>query len=127
MKRFALILSAFLVLGCVGRPDIREKFVCPDQWVVDDPLGCGGHGIECEKCKPANDGCDSLVEKPKVTGACGFSKCHQNTTYVGSIKSDVYHVCGCSHVSQIKEENIVCFASEADAIRDGRKPASCVG
>jgi competence protein ComEC len=46
----------------------------------------------------------------------------QTGTYVGSIKSDVFHYPSCSYVKKIKPENIIWFSSRDDAIAHGYRP-----
>ena len=45
--------------------------------------------------------------------------CPAGTSYVGSINSDKYHSCDSRFAKMISPENIICFASEADASEQG--------
>ncbi len=42
--------------------------------------------------------------------------------YLGSVNSDKYHLPSCSRVSAIREENLVGWASVAEAEAEGREP-----
>jgi hypothetical protein len=47
--------------------------------------------------------------------ACLALNCSSSTKYVGSVNSDKYYVCDCRYAKNINPENIVCFASDAEA------------
>lgn len=49
----------------------------------------------------------------------------KNDMFVGSIKSNKYHLPDCSWAKRIKEENVIWFESVEDAKEKGYIPASC--
>jgi len=56
---------------------------------------------------------------------CEDLGCPYGTNYVGSKNSDLYHYCHCSYAKRIKEENLVCFSTEEEAIEEGYTQSSC--
>ena len=48
--------------------------------------------------------------------SCLALNCSSLTKYVGSVNSDKYYVCDCRYAKNINPENIVCFASDTEAL-----------
>lgn len=59
----------------------------------------------------------------KVAGAKNTA---QDCAFVGSKNSDKVHVPTCSFAKRIKPENLVCFKSVEEAIRQGRVADKCI-
>jgi len=89
-----------------------EAKVCPDGSTV----GRTGPDCEFEECptiqEPEDDSCIALG-------------CSADAKYVGSIKSDKYYECRCGWAKNINQENIVCFASDAEALAENRVKSDC--
>ena len=51
--------------------------------------------------------------------------CPSGTIYVGSINSDKYYGCDCRYAKSVLPENIVCFASDEDALAEDRVKSVC--
>ena len=45
--------------------------------------------------------------------------------YAGSKNSDKYYECSCGYAKNILPQNLVCFASDEEAIADGRVRVEC--
>ncbi len=56
------------------------------------------------------------------TGTCISLGCPENTKFVGSITSNIYHKCNCTFALRIHPENIKCFASASEAEEEGYSP-----
>jgi hypothetical protein len=61
-------------------------------------------------------------------GANSFQNNNSNCKYVGSKKSNIYHLPDCPGAKRIKEENKRCFSSKEEAEKAGYRPAkNCPG
>jgi len=49
----------------------------------------------------------------------------RQSIYAGSKNSDKYYECNCGYAKNILPENLVCFASDEDAIADAREKVEC--
>ena len=59
--------------------------------------------------------------EPVKTQAVSTEKC----AYVGSKNSTKFYAPNCSWAKQIKPENVVCFSSADEALRQGRTESKC--
>jgi len=57
--------------------------------------------------------------------ACIELGCEPGSIYVGSINSNKYYECSCHYAKRIKPENIICFATDEQAVADGRVKSEC--
>ncbi len=51
--------------------------------------------------------------------------CEQNMLFVGSKNSDKYYNCDCGWAKTINPENLICFASDEQALADNRIKSEC--
>jgi len=51
--------------------------------------------------------------------------CPENSLFVGSKNSDKYYNCNCGWAKTISPENLVCFATDAEAVADERTKSEC--
>ena len=56
---------------------------------------------------------------------CEELGCPEGTNFVGSVNSDMYHYCSCSHAKRINSENLVCFSTKEEAEEQGYIQSSC--
>ena len=56
---------------------------------------------------------------------CAELGCPENSTYIGSVNSDKYYECECHYAETILPENIICFASDDEAITKGYVKVEC--
>jgi hypothetical protein len=119
------LLLIVLFCGCITREVVVERFVCMDQSVRNHPS-------ECSIPASTYAFSSSAQEKPPLSASdsgfggdmpCGY--CPSGTAFAASKNSNLYHPCGCSHIRRIKPENLVCYVSEEDAIRQGKAPSTC--
>jgi len=57
--------------------------------------------------------------------ACLDLGCSENTKFAGSINSDKFYECNCRYAKTIKEENVICFTTEKEALEKGRVRSEC--
>lgn len=68
---------------------------------------------------------DETQSQDETPVSCLEFGCDENAIYVGSINSDKYYECGCHYAEQILPENIICFASDEDALANNRIKSEC--
>jgi len=57
--------------------------------------------------------------------ACSKLGCPQGSVYAGSSNSDKYYLCDCRWAKNVVPENLVCFASDEQALADNRTKSEC--
>lgn len=65
-----------------------------------------------------------LKTHPK-TNSCESLGCPKDSIYVGSKNSDKYYGCDCQYAKRIKSSNIICFASDEEAINKNYIKVDC--
>jgi DNA/RNA endonuclease YhcR with UshA esterase domain len=66
-----------------------------------------------------------LLKKNPKTNVCQSLGCPEDSIYVGSVNSDKYYVCDCQYAKRIKSENIICFSSDSEALRNNYTKVEC--
>ncbi len=88
---------------------------------------------DCGECAVKFQECSAPVSVP-ASGALGTVLGAAQTAgtqaaegaFAGSKNSTLYHIRNCQYVNRIKAENLVWFATTAEAEASGRQPHSCV-
>lgn len=88
-----------------------EAKICPDGSAVGR-----NSSKNCEF-----DECSNLVNSCISLGCPAESQ----SIYAGSKNSDKYYECSCGYAKNILPENIICFASDEEAIADGKEKVEC--
>ncbi|MFH1055715.1 MAG: hypothetical protein V1744_06440 [Candidatus Altiarchaeota archaeon] len=140
--RWLIVLLLVLVSGCILPTTVKEKYVCPDAWLVDSPEGCSSHQIQTPKCPDCvcptcetkveyvyvNSTAPSTSTTLAVNDACAKLGCPAGTNYVASKSSTKYHLCACRSAKTIMPKNIVCYKTQQEAEAGKKQPCSiCMG
>jgi hypothetical protein len=124
---FVIILAVFLIAFVISYSikinsddeiacTMKAK-MCPDGSAVGRNSSKNCEFDECPNLVNSciNLGCSSNNESPSSS----------NYIYVGSKNSDKYYECSCGYAKNILPQNIICFASDEEAIADGREKGEC--
>jgi len=77
---------------------------------------------------PSKFSIKSTTTSLKIQDPCVKLGCSEGTKYVGSKKSNRYHLCTCKWARRISKKNLICFRNEDEAIRKGYVPCKvCIG
>ncbi|MBU0761419.1 MAG: hypothetical protein KKD39_00190 [Candidatus Altiarchaeota archaeon] len=121
------VFAVLLVCGCLSNEVVRERFICPDQSIVDNPGDCDFSSVKSGECVCPQE----EIDEPEITSLSetventSVAHCPPGFRYLASRQSNLFHVCGCFRANRIKPENAIYFKDEVEAIMSGRKPASC--
>ena len=118
----AIILALFLI-GIFGIPYLY-KTSSEDELVGGDKdeHGCiasAGYSWNITKQECVREWEEVLKD------ACVELGCPSNSIFAGSKNSDKYYNCDCGWAKSINPENLVCFATDAEALSDGRVKSEC--
>ena len=79
-----------------------------------------------------NTNINNILDKEQMKIDCINLGCNNNSNenqgdyiYAGSKNSDKYYECSCGYAKNILPQNLVCFASDEEAIADGRVSVEC--
>ena len=75
-------------------------------------------------CECINNQCEGVFEETEIN-PCIELGCETGSIYVGSINSDKYYECRCGWAKTISLGNIICFATDAEALADNRTKSEC--
>jgi hypothetical protein len=119
-----LLLSGFVLVGTVAFEAgfLQGSTIAAKPLVIDRPdvSGCPGGEVAGVSSESVRSG--ATEAKTSTTPSAPDMK---DCKFVGSKNSTLYHLPTCAPAKRIKPENLVCFASEADAQAKGYK-AGCV-
>lgn len=62
---------------------------------------------------------------PSMEAICRNKGCTEGNIFIGSINSDKYYPCDCHYANTILPENIICFATDQEAIERGYTKIDC--
>jgi hypothetical protein len=113
---FILVISFSFRFGYLEGEKVREKPV-----VIEKPIECQNSNVTDSQTVENN-----LSSSKQVVGS-NSTDMTKNCAYVGSKNSNKVHLPTCLFAKKIKPENLVCFKSLDDAIKQGRvADKSCI-
>ena len=77
------------------------------------------------KPSPESDHQPTVPLSDLFSEPCVEIGCNVSDIYAGSINSDKYYECDCRYAKNINPENVVCFATDAEAIAENRVKSEC--
>lgn len=72
-----------------------------------------------------NQNSEDEQEETPSTESCINLGCPENSIYVGSKNSDKYYECDCSYAKTILPQNIICFATDGEALARDYVKSGC--
>ncbi|MDP3026843.1 MAG: hypothetical protein Q8N63_03980 [Nanoarchaeota archaeon] len=125
---FVIILAVFLIAFAISysiKINSDDKIACTmEAKICPDGSAVGRNSsknCEFDECPNLVNSCINLG-CPKTSSS---NEQQSNYIYAGSKNSDKYYECSCGYAKNILPENLVCFASDEDAIADGKERAEC--
>lgn len=88
--------------------------------IIEKPSDTPQEGITDQKEAPGGPGSIS-EQSSSLKLEASSSKC----VYVGSKNSDKFYLPTCSYAKRVKPENLVCFKSADEALKQGRTESKC--